>query len=58
VAAHLDSARIADELQLENWKRFGQFTVNDDQSRRCRGRNRHGDDSAASGQFALVYVAS
>lgn len=57
VAAHLDRTRIAGELQLENWKRFGELPVNDHQRRHGRRRNRHSDNGAAGRRFS-VYVPS
>jgi len=58
VAAHIDRTRIPEKLQLENWKRFGQFSVNDDDRQHRRGRNGDRNNGAAVRQFALVYVPS
>lgn len=54
MTAHLDRARVADQLQLWRWERFGKFGINGNRSRPGRDRNRYRDDSTAGGRILIV----
>jgi hypothetical protein len=58
VAAHIDRARVADELQFRSGKRVRKHCDGADDNRRGRGRNRNRQNGAAGRPFVLVYMSS
>ena len=58
MAAHINRARVADDLQFRSWKRARKHRDGGDDSRRGRGRNRDRNDGADSRPFVLVYMSN
>ena len=58
MTAHVDGARVADELQSRCRKRFGKFGDDVDSSRRRCDRHRYRDDVAWRRRIFVVYVRS
>ncbi len=58
MTAHVDCARVADELQFRNWKRFREYGDSGDDSRRDRRGHPDRNNRAASRPFGLVYMSS
>ena len=58
MAAHVNRARVADELQLWSGKRFRKHGVDGGDHRRGRGRNRDRNNGADGRTVFLVYMSN
>lgn len=58
VAAHINRARVSDELQFGSRKRFRKHRDGADDNRRGRGRNRNRQDGADGRPFVFVDMSN